>query len=200
VRPLGNYLKDLRLRGVEMFISLQVLEQREINFREEFAPESIDLSPDMRQSGRLQAQGRATLIEEHHGHKGVIQDIRVVGDLATSVEMACARCLEPVTREVTRNYELLYRPQGTDAGREEISVTQAEAEIGYYQGDGIDLKDVMREQILLAVPMKVVCREECKGLCPQCGHNLNQGECKCAQPVGDARWAALKSLKEKLEH
>jgi uncharacterized protein len=183
-----------------MFISLQVLERKEINFREEFPPETVDLGPDMRQSGPVRANGRATLIEEHHGHKGVIQDIRILGDLATSVEMACARCLEPVTRAVTRDYELLYRPQGTDAGREEISVTQAEAEIGYYQGEGLDLKDLLREQILLAVPMKVVCREECKGLCPQCGHNLNQGECECPAAVGDARWEALKGLKDKLEH
>lgn len=183
-----------------MFISLQVLEQREISFREEFAPETLDLDPDMRQSGPLRAQGRATLIEEHHGQKGVIQDIRVVGDLATSVETACARCLEPVTRDVERNYELLYRPQGIDAGREEISVTQAEAEIGYYRGEGLDLKDVLREQILLSVPMKVVCREDCKGLCPRCGQNLNQGDCSCPAAVGDVRWEALKGLKDKLEH
>ena len=196
---LGNCLRGLRLRGAGMFISLQVLEQRDINFREEFAPESIDLDPDMRQSGRLRASGRATLIEENHGHKSVIQDIRVVGDLATSVETACARCLEPVTRDVKRNYELLYRPRGADAGRQEISVTQAEAEIGYYDGEGIDLKDILREQILLWVPMKVVCREDCKGLCPQCGQNLNQGECHCPGAVGDARWDALKGLKEKLE-
>ena len=190
----------MRTCGAEMFISLPVLVQKEINFREEFAPGMVDLGPDMRQSGALRAQGRATLIEERHGHKGVIQDIRVVGDLAASVELDCARCLEPVTREVTRNYELLYRPQGTDAGREEISVTDVEAEIGYYQGEGIELKDILREQILLAVPMKVVCREECKGLCPQCGQNLNQGECKCAAPAGDPRWEALKGLKDKLEH
>jgi uncharacterized protein len=183
-----------------MFISLPVLEQKEINFREELPPGTVDLGPDMRQSGALRAHGRATLIEERHGHKGVIQDIRVVGDLATSVESDCARCLEPVTREVKRNYELLYRPQGTDAGRAEISVTDAEAEIGYYLGEGIELNDILREQILLAVPMKVVCREDCKGLCPQCGQNLNQGECKCPQPVGDARWEALKGLKDKLEH
>jgi uncharacterized protein len=183
-----------------MFISLPVLEQKEINFQEEFPPGAVDLGPDVCQSGPLRAQGRATLIEEHHGHKGVIRDIRVVGELATSVESDCARCLAPVTREVKRNYELLYRPQGIDAGREEISVTDAEAEIGYYQGEGIELRDILREQILLAVPMKLVCREECKGLCPQCGQNLNQGDCKCAAPVGDPRWEALRDLKNKLEH
>ena len=182
-----------------MFISLQVLEQREINFGEEYPPETIDLGPDMRQSAPLLTSGRATLIEERNGNKGVIQDIRVQGELATSVETACARCLEPVTREVARQLELLYRPQGVDAGREEISVTQAEAEIGYYVGEGVELADILREQILLEVPMKVVCREDCKGLCPSCGHNLNQGACHCPPPVADPRWQALKGLREKLE-
>ncbi len=183
-----------------MFISLQILEQKEINFREQYPPEAIDLGPEMRQAGPLSANGRATLIEEHHGHKGVIQDIRVVGELATRLELACARCLEPVERDIARKFDLLYRPQGSDAGREEISVTQAEAEIGYYKGEGLQLEDVLREQILLAMPLKVVCREECRGLCPQCGKNLNFGECTCAAPAGDSRWDALKELKDKLEH
>jgi len=183
-----------------MFISLQVLEQKEINFREEYPPGTIDLGPDMRQSAPLRTSGRAVLIEEQHGHKEVIQDIRVVGELQTSVESACARCLEPVTRPVSRNFELLYRPRGIDGGREEISVTQAEAEIGYYQGDGIELQDILREQILLAVPMKVVCSEGCKGMCPQCGQDLNKSECNCAAPVGDPRWDALKDIRDKLEH
>src|SRR5512146_2923042 len=99
-----------------MFISLEILEQKPIEFREEFAPESIDLGSDMRQSAPLRSQGRATLIEEHHGPKGDIEDIRIVGDLATQVEFACARCLEAVVREVRRSFDLLYRPQGADAG------------------------------------------------------------------------------------
>jgi uncharacterized protein len=183
-----------------MFISLQVLEQKEINFREEYPPETIDLGPDMRQSAPLLTSGRATLIEERHGNKGVILDIRVQGDLATSVETACARCLEPVAREVAREFELLYRPRGVDAGRQEISVTQAEAEIGYYVGEGVELKDILGEQILLEVPMKVVCREDCKGLCLTCGHNLNESDCRCPPTVSDPRWQALKDLREKLEH
>ena len=182
-----------------MFISLQVLEQKEINFGEEFPPETIDLGPYMRQCGPLRSTGRAMLIEERLGHKGVIQDIRVLGELATTVESVCARCLEPVQSDVARKFELLYRPLGIDAGREEISVTQAEAEIGYYQGEGIDLKDILGEQVLLSVPIKMVCAEECKGLCPRCGQNLNQGDCQCPAPLAEPRWEALKALKDKLE-
>lgn len=182
-----------------MLISLQALYEHPLDFREEFQPEVIDLGPDLRQKTPLKADGRATLIEERHGHKLLIQDIRLVGHFATRVEINCARCLEPVTRDLATDFELLYRPLGADAGREEISVTQAEADIGYYQGDGLLLEDMLREQILLAVPMRTVCRDDCKGLCPQCGQNLNQGSCHCPLPEGDARWDALRGIKDQLE-
>jgi uncharacterized protein len=120
--------------------------------------------------------------------------------LATTLELPCARCLDPVRQDVARAFDLLYRPLGTDAGNEELSVTAAEAEIGYYQGKGLLLEDALREQVLLAVPLKVVCREDCKGLCPSCGKNRNADPCSCAPVVGDPRWTALKDLREKLEH
>jgi uncharacterized protein len=94
----------------------------------------------------------------------------------------------------------LYRPQGSDAGKEELSVTAAEAEVGYYQGEGVLLEDVLREQVLLALPLKAICREDCKGLCPHCGRNLNQELCNCAEASEDPRWSALKDIREKLQH
>jgi uncharacterized protein len=93
---------------------------------------------------------------------------------------------------------LLYRPLGSDAGRDELSVTDAEAEIGYYQGEGLLLEDAVREQVLLALPLKLICREDCKGLCPQCGKNLNEGACSCAAPLQDLRWSGLKEIRDKL--
>ena len=122
----------------------------------------------------IESSGRADLVEEHHGKHKIIQDIRIKGRLAITLESNCARCLEPLTQKVKREFDLLYRPQGADAGRDEMSVTDAEAEISYYEGEGILLDDVIREQVLLAVPLKVTCREDCKGLCPHCGKNLNQ--------------------------
>jgi uncharacterized protein len=116
------------------------------------------------------------------------------------LETNCARCLELLTQGVKREFDLLYRPQGADAGRDEMSVTDAEAEISYYEGDGILLDDVVREQILLAVPLKVTCREDCKGLCPQCGKNRNQEDCSCAVTQEEPRWAALKEIRGRLAH
>jgi uncharacterized protein len=183
-----------------MLIEIAELELHPIDFQEEFPPDAIDLGADVRQLSVLRTSGRAQLVEEHHGKHKVIKDLRLQGDLATTLELPCARCLDPVRQDVARAFDLLYRPLGTDAGNEELSVTAAEAEIGYYQGEGVLLEDALREQVLLAVPLKVVCREDCKGLCPSCGKNRNTDPCSCAPVVGDPRWAALKDLREKLEH
>jgi len=183
-----------------MFLDIKDLEVRPRDFEEEFQPGVLDLGEDVRQITPLRTTGRAELVEEHHGKHEVIQDIRLRGQLSTGLELPCARCVEPVRQDVKRDFELLYRPLGADAGRDELSVTDAEAEIGYYQGDGILLEDVLREQVLLALPLKVVCRENCKGLCPQCGKNLNQEQCSCAAPIQDPRWEALKDIRGRLEH
>jgi DUF177 domain-containing protein len=183
-----------------MFLDIKELGLHPVDFDEEFLPDVIDLGGEAHQRTPLRSSGRAELVEEHHGKNQVIKDIRLRGRLAAGFELQCARCLEPVKQEVKRDFELLYRPLGTDAGRDELSVTDAEAEIGYYQGEGLLLEDVLREQVLLALPLKVVCRENCRGLCPQCGKNLNQEQCSCSTELEDPRWAALKEVRERLEH
>jgi len=183
-----------------MLFEIRELEAHAIDFDEHSAPGAIDFGRDIRQSADLNSSGRVQLVREQHGKHSFINDIRIAGDLRTRVEFACARCLEPITRDVARKFDLLYRPQGSDAGKEELSVTAAEAEVGYYQGEGLLLEDVLREQILLALPLKVICREDCRGLCPHCGRNLNLEQCACAEPLEDPRWSALKDIREKLEH
>ena len=183
-----------------MLFEIRELQVHPVDFDEHISPGAIDFGGEIRQEGDLNSIGRAQLVEEHHGKHQSINDIRIVGELSTRVELACARCLEPIHREVSRKFELLYRPQGSDAGKEELSVTAAEAEVGYYQGEGLLLEDVLREQLLLALPLKAICREDCKGLCPHCGRNLNNEQCNCAEPVEDPRWSALKDIREKLQH
>ena len=168
------------------------------DFNENFPPGAIDFGNDLRQIGPLHTQGRAELIVEHRGHKENIDDIRVVGKLDATMEVSCARCLDPVTHKVNWAFDLLYRPLGVDRRAEEVAISEADTEIGYYVGDGLLLEDVLREQVLLATPVKLVCRDDCKGLCPQCGTNLNVETCNCQQP-GDPRWAALSELRNKLQ-
>jgi uncharacterized protein len=181
-----------------MLIEIKELELHPVDFREEFSPGVIDLGEDVRQQTVLRSEGRADLVEEHHGKHQIVQDIRLKGKLETELGVACARCLEPVDLPVQRSFDLLYRPLGTDAGRKELSVTDAEAEIGYYSGEGLLLEDALREQVLLAVPLKSLCRENCKGLCPHCGKNLNEDVCSCADDLEDPRWGALKEIRTKL--
>ena len=186
--------------GFPMFIEIHQLELQPLDFEEEYPAGAIDFGPDITQRGGLEAAGRAELIEEHHGKHQKIRDIRLKGEVATALELACARCLEPVVQPVARNFDLLYRPLGVDAGQKELSVTTTEAEVSYYQGEGLLLEDAVREQVLLALPLKVICREDCKGLCPHCGKNLNTEQCSCAEPLEDPRWSALKEIRNKLEH
>jgi len=183
-----------------MFLEIKELEAHPIDFDESFAPGTIELIHEVRQLEPITSSGHVDLVEEHHGKHEVIQDIRLKGKLATRLELLCARCLEPVTQDVKRDFDLLYRPLGTDAGKEELSVTGVEAEIGYYQGGGLELEDVVREQVLLSVPIKALCREDCKGLCPRCGQNLNEAQCSCASAPADDRWSALKQIRSKIEH
>lgn len=182
-----------------MFIGVQDLELHPLDFREEIRPNTLDLGPDVQQNSVLTTSGHADLVEEHHGKHQKIKDIRVKGDVSTRLQINCARCLEPVEQVVARSFDLLYRPQGVDARTEELSVTDVEAEIGYYQGEGLELEDLLREQILLALPLKTICTEDCRGLCPVCGKNLNLEQCSCAEPLEDSRWAALKDIRKKLE-
>ena len=182
-----------------MLFEIRELEIHAIDFDEHIAPGIIDFGPDFQQSGELSSAGRAEIVQEHHGKRELINDIRVTGDLRVRLDLACARCLEPISEDIARQFDLLYRPQGSDAGREEMSVTAAEAEVSYYQGEGVLLEDVLREQVLLAVPLKAICREDCKGLCPHCGRNLNLEQCNCAEPLEDPRWSALKDIREKLK-
>jgi uncharacterized protein len=183
-----------------MFLDIKELELHPLDFEEEFQPDVIDLGGEARQRTLLKTSGRAEVVEEHHGKHEIIKDIRLRGRVSAGLELQCARCLEPVQQDVDREFELLYRPLGADAGRDELSVTAAEAEIGYYQGDGILLEDVLREQVLLALPLKVTCREDCKGLCPHCGKNLNEEQCSCNVPMEDPRWAALKEIRDRIQN
>jgi len=182
-----------------MFIKIKDLELRKLEFDETLMPGSIELGEDLQLRTPLRASGRAELVRENRGGRNVVEDIRLVGKLSAQVESLCARCLEPVANTVAEEFDLIYRPQGVDARGEEASISLAETEIGYYQGDGLLLEDVLKEQVLLALPAKQVCSESCKGLCPHCGRNLNIETCDCASTISDPRWTALADIRKKLE-
>ncbi|HSM85325.1 MAG TPA: DUF177 domain-containing protein [Candidatus Limnocylindrales bacterium] len=182
-----------------MYIKTKDLELRRLEFEEIYKPGVIDLGEELTQTAPLKAAGRAELVRENRGGRKTVDDIRLVGTFSTEIETRCARCLEKVDNTVAEEFDLVYRPQGVDAAGDEVSISRAETEIGYYQGDGLLLEDVLKEQILLALPVKQICSASCKGLCPHCGTNLNTGNCSCVATVADARWSALEDIRKKLE-
>ena len=182
-----------------MFIKIKDLELRRIILDETIAPGVIELGEDIEQTSPLRVTGRAELLEEHRGGRNVVEDIRLVGRFTIELQRRCARCLDPVKHSVAEAFDLVYRPQGVDAHGDEVSISLAETEIGYYQGEGLELEDVLKEQILLALPIKEVCKDDCRGLCPQCGRNLNLESCDCVNVKVDPRWADLEDIRKKLQ-
>ena len=123
------------------------------------------------------------------------QQFRLVGSVRTTLELPCSRCLELLTWPVDAEFDLRYQPHSANSGDGEREIEEDDLSTAFYENDQIDLGQLMREQFLLAVPMKPLCRDECKGLCPVCGINWNKGTCDCKQGWDDPRFAVLKTLK-----
>jgi len=171
-----------------MFLDVKDLAVRKVHIRKSYAPGSIDYGlSEVKQSGPLEVNATAELLEGQ---------IRVTGELQTRIEMVCARCLEPVIEEVHRNFDLFYQPLLKGTPNEEERLKDDDTEIGFFEGEGLFLADVLKEQVLLSLPMKVICQSDCRGLCPHCGANLNQEQCRCERHTSDPRLAPLARLKQ----
>jgi uncharacterized protein len=119
---------------------------------------------------------------------------RLVGTVTTELELACGRCLEPFRLPVAAPFDLRYLPASAASTDAEREVDDEDLETSYYENDAIDLNELLREQFYLALPMKPLCLDDCRGLCAQCGTNLNTGSCNCAPVWEDPRLAPLKNL------
>lgn len=119
---------------------------------------------------------------------------RLVGTAAAELELPCSRCLEPFRLPIASSFDLRYLPASAASAAVEREVDDEDLETSYYRNDEIDLNELLREQFYLALPMKPLCAEDCRGLCAQCGTNLNAGTCGCAPAWDDPRLAALKGL------
>ena len=171
-----------------MFLDVKDLAVRKIRIRTSYAPGTVDYhTGDFTQAEPLEVRATAELIEGQ---------IRITGELNTRLEMTCARCLETVTEDVTREFDLFYRSATSISKQEDVHLKLDDTEVGFFTGEGLFLADVLAEQVLLALPMKAICRSDCRGLCPQCGVNLNNEECRCEVHAADPRIAPLARLKQ----
>lgn len=122
--------------------------------------------------------------------RSVGDGVLVRGTLRTRVRLACRRCLAPVDRDVDEHVDLLFT-----AHSDEDDGLDGEVYFLPARGDDLDLTDAVREQVLLQAPEFTLCREECRGLCPTCGTDLNEEACECVPEAAPSPWDALKHVK-----
>ena len=120
---------------------------------------------------------------------------RLDGTVRAELELACSRCVEPFRIPVDAPFDLRYLPAAAMSSEPEREVADEDLDTSYYRDEVIDLNELLREQFYLALPMKPLCREDCRGLCPLCGANLNTAPCACAATWEDPRLATLKALR-----
>ena len=119
---------------------------------------------------------------------------RVIGTATTRLELECGRCLEPVEVPMNARFELRYIPDVQNAGEGEREIAEDDLTTAYYREGSLNLIDMLREQFQLALPMKPLCSEACRGLCPECGANLNRTDCGHKRTWEDPRLAPLKEI------
>lgn len=123
----------------------------------------------------------------------------VEGTYQTSIRISCSRCLKAFDRALTSSFALTYTkelPDTIDAlNEEEVELRVEEIGLLYFRGEEINLRDGIQEQVVMAFPLRPLCAETCKGLCPKCGADLNQGNCGCKHEPTSNKFAILKNLK-----
>lgn len=172
-----------------MFISLQQLELRPVRFNIDIPAGEIEYDGKISQASALHVEGEARLLNRTLG------EVRIQGDLSVTIVTPCDRCLENTSFPVSDHFDLLYVPARNQVAPGEEEIDEAAIEVGYYEGNGLSLKDVLREVVLLSLPMQLVCSEDCKGICPVCGQNRNQSDCGCRVEAVDDRWNKLKQFR-----
>jgi len=177
----------------QYFIDLKDLAHEKLSFSSRFEPGIVDFgSENMRQVGNLDWAASA----ERAG-----AEIRISGKLDTTVELACSRCLDPARVHVSKPFDLFFRERDEAMfdEDEEVELHENDTRTAFFTGTKLAIADILREQILLAVPMKALCTIDCKGLCPTCGTNLNSGSCGCPAEEFSPHMDTLLEIKRRLE-
>jgi uncharacterized protein len=171
-----------------MFLSIAQLELQKLRIDAEYSAQQLCfVEAGVSVSMPVRVTGEAEL-------HILTRELRVRGRLDGSLTCECDRCLASFELPVSGPFELVYEPVGTASDEEELGLSDNDAGVGYYEKEGLDLADVVRERLYLLLPLGRVCRPDCKGICPECGANRNEVSCGCTSAKIDERWAALKSL------
>ena len=170
-----------------MRIELENLEGGRGDFAHVYQPDELDPVDE-----RIRLKEPATV-------KGKVRlsgnEVFVNGHIDTRAQVECDRCLQQIELPVSADFALEYITGSDYESSEMAELTEDAMAVSVFDGDAIDVDEIVKEQILLAVPTRLLCREDCKGICPECGIDKNTGECQCVTDDIDPRWAALKNLK-----
>lgn len=174
--PTQVELREIRPEGLELSLDLGG----------EFARQALEGT----EADPNQANVKAEVFLSRSG-----QDVYVKGKLVGALTVPCGRCVTPAELPLDAPFELTLAPAPEAVEPDELELTDEDLDFATYKDDVIDLGEILREQILLALPIAHLCRPECKGLCPKCGHDLNTGPCDCPPAPRDDRFAALRNVK-----
>ena len=163
----------------------------------------VDLSEELPAShypnlAAMEQAGECTFTEPVRAQISAIWEyghVRASGHVESAVQLTCSRCLAEYPLTVSSDFTIFYTESKGEELDEEVELSDEELISATYTGEEIDLDPEIAEQVMLEVPYKPLCSESCRGLCPQCGADLNQGECGCDRGPVNLKMAALKKLK-----
>lgn len=170
-----------------MRIELENLEDGKGSFAHTYRPEELNLVDErVRVTEPISVNGRV---------KSSGGDIQVSGRVETKVNVECDRCLKMIEMPVSAGFKLQYITGQDYESSHAAALTSDEMSLSVFDGEAIDIDEIVREQILLSVPDRALCDDNCRGICSICGTNLNTGSCDCTSSEVDPRWEALKKFK-----
>lgn len=168
-----------------MYIDLKELDQEEKSLKFSYAPDELNLDePEISLPEGCKGELRLSKRRD---------EVDVQGSVSVLLRMSCDRCLTPVDTSASSQFRLLYLPI-EQLKEEELSLERDELDVSFYSDHSLDLDALVLEQLRMLLPMSIHCAETCKGLCTQCGQNLNLEKCACTQE-SDPRWNELLKLK-----
>jgi DUF177 domain-containing protein len=170
-----------------MRIEIENLERAGGNFSREYQTDELTFpEQDLRLVQPVRVAGRIRRKNE---------EVEVRGKLATRVAFPCGRCLKAVEFPVEVQFNERFTPAVAWKNEEQHELEPEDLNLAVFDGQGVELDDLVKEEIVLAIPAQTLCEESCKGLCPECGNDLNESSCDCAASQIDSRWEKLKDLR-----
>jgi len=169
-----------------MRIELENLEEAGGKFSPVYAPEQL-----LFDEGELQL---IAPVEVRGQARRQNDEVNLRGELKTSVSVPCGRCLKPVELPIEVKFAERFVPAVSWRDEQQHELQEEDLNISVFDGEGIELDDLVKEEILLAIPGHVLCREDCRGLCPTCGVDRNSETCECESKRVDSRWEKLKDF------